>query len=133
MKMMSSKKKKKKKKKKTKLVIGIFKMNELNTPQIAEILKECGLAYLPEAHCYLISGKVRIDATKEDLTSQISEEDILKEVPIEIEQIGDYKVDVQSFPEKLACGKQIEYGFRGSLENPWKVHWCFVNTGIKFD
>ncbi|MFN8320044.1 MAG: hypothetical protein U0V54_11560 [Saprospiraceae bacterium] len=104
--------------KKTKLVIGIFKMNELNTPQIAEILKECGLAYLPEAHCYLISGKVRIDATKRGFNIADFEEDILKEVPIEIEQIGDYKVDVH---KAFLKNWHVENKLNMDLEDLWKI------------
>jgi len=104
--------------KKTKLVIGIFKMNELNTPQIAEILKENGLAYLPEAHCYLISGKARIDATKRGFNIADFEEDILKEVPIEIEQIGDYKVDVH---KAFLKNWHVENKLNMDLEDLWKI------------
>lgn len=78
----------------TKLVIGIYKMNGKNTPEIAALLKERGLAFIPEAHCYLIDGQARIDATKRGFNIADFEEDILKEIPIEIEQIGDYKVDM---------------------------------------
>jgi len=104
--------------KKTKLVIGIFKMNELNTPQIAEILKECGLAYLPEAHCYLISGKARIDATKRGFNIADFEEDILKEIPIEIEQIGDYKVDMH---KDFLKNWLVENKLNLDLEDLWKI------------
>lgn len=104
--------------KKTNLVIGIFKMNELNTPQIAEILKENGLAYLPEAHCYLISGKARIDATKRGFNIADFEEDILKEIPIEIEQIGDYKVDMhKDFLKNWLVEKKLNL----DLEDLWKI------------
>lgn len=45
------------------LVIGIYKMNELNTPKIENELTKNSIEYIPEAHCYLkINGK-RIDLT----------------------------------------------------------------------
>src|SRR5690349_8378681 len=35
-----------------KLIVGIFKMNAINTPVIAPLLKQNDLQYIPEAHCY---------------------------------------------------------------------------------
>jgi hypothetical protein len=35
------------------LTLGIFDMNERNTPGVGGVLARYGLAYVPEAHCYL--------------------------------------------------------------------------------
>ena len=76
------------------LVVGIYRMNENNTPQASNILKENGLTYLPEAHCYLKSGSRRIDATLPGFDIASFEEDILEEMVINIEQIADFKVNM---------------------------------------
>ena len=46
------------------LVLGIYPMNESNTPGIGSVLTASSLDYIPEAHCYLSYGGVRIDLTK---------------------------------------------------------------------
>ena len=75
------------------LVIGIYEMQERNTPGVGPILKEYGLASLPEAHCYLRFYGNRIDVTRavaakssEPVTRFLHEEDITPE------QIGGYKI-----------------------------------------
>ena len=35
------------------LIMGIYKMNEINTPKIGNTLVNNKLNYIPEAHCYL--------------------------------------------------------------------------------
>nr|MBC7612341.1 hypothetical protein [Pseudopedobacter sp.] len=75
-----------------KLMIGIFKMNSLNTPKVAKILGLYGLSYLPEAHNYLRSSNQIIDCSH----SKSSEADFINELMVEIEiypeQIIDFKV-----------------------------------------
>ena len=73
------------------LVLGIYEMQERNTPGVGPILKKYGLADLPEAHCYLLYRSNRIDVTREIAASQevISRFDY--EQDIDAEQIGDYK------------------------------------------
>jgi hypothetical protein len=36
-----------------KLILGLFRMNAINTPKISETLKKSKLVYIPEAHNYL--------------------------------------------------------------------------------
>ena len=38
---------------KVRLIVGLFKMSEKNTPEISSTLFKHNLAYIPEAHCYL--------------------------------------------------------------------------------
>ena len=72
------------------LVLGIYEMNERNTPGVGPTLQKYKLATLPEAHCYLRYRGNRIDVTREidppeAMTALLVEEDI------DPEQIGDYK------------------------------------------
>ena len=46
-----------------KLTVGIFLMTKQNTPGVAEVLRQTGLAGIPEAHCYLKFGSCRYDYT----------------------------------------------------------------------
>ncbi|MBK7790721.1 MAG: hypothetical protein IPJ54_19665 [Saprospiraceae bacterium] len=74
------------------LILGLFKMNAKNTPQVGNVLAENGLNYIPEAHCYLRINGQRVDATKEGFDINHFTNDILTEMVINVEQIGDYKV-----------------------------------------
>jgi len=75
------------------LFIGIFKMNEQNTPKIFPILSENKIEYIPEAHCYLkINGKV-VDVTSENSLFEKIENDILEEIEIKPNQVVDFKVE----------------------------------------
>lgn len=74
------------------LVIGIYKMNELNTPKIGTELTKNSIEFIPEAHCYLkIKGK-RTDLTTRKSEFQKIENDIIQEKKIEPEQVADFKV-----------------------------------------
>lgn len=75
------------------LVVGIYEMNESNTPGVGGVLSRHGLRYLPEAHCYLRYGSVRIDITRalenapaEGIAHFLHEEDIAPA------QVGEYKI-----------------------------------------
>ncbi len=74
------------------LVIGIYKMNQMNTPKIGNVLSNNSLIYIPEAHCYLkIDGK-QIDFTSKTSDIRLIENDIVEELEIEPEQVGEFKV-----------------------------------------
>jgi hypothetical protein len=75
------------------LVIGIYRMNERNTPGVGRVLAASGLEYVPEAHCYLRYLGDRIDVTRE-IASGPAEPiaHFLYEEDIAPEQIGDYKI-----------------------------------------
>lgn len=76
-----------------KLLIGIYKMSETNTPKIGQVLSENNLDYIPEAHCYLKVNDEIIDATS--ITSDFDKikNDILQEIEIESFQVADFKID----------------------------------------
>lgn len=100
------------------LFIGVFKMNEENTPKIGNILTTNNLRYIPEAHCYLKVNDVPIDVTsKESFYDKIKNE-ILIEIEIEPEQVIEYKVNYhQQFIKKWIIEKKINKSF----EEIWKI------------
>lgn len=76
-----------------KLFIGLFKMNEQNTPKIAPLLSNYNLEYIPEAHCYLkIDGNV-VDVTSETSFYENIKNDILEEIEIEPNQVSEFKIN----------------------------------------
>lgn len=45
------------------LMLGLYEMSQDNTPGVGPVLEAEGLAAVPEAHCYLMSGNQRYDFT----------------------------------------------------------------------
>lgn len=45
------------------LIVGIYRMSEANTPGVEAVLTAAGLPYILEAHCYLESENQRFDFT----------------------------------------------------------------------
>lgn len=74
------------------LTLGVYEMNEENTPGVGEVLAGYGLEYIPEAHCYLAYEDDRFDFTRADDGAEPIER-FLAEEPIRPAQIGDYKVE----------------------------------------
>lgn len=75
-----------------KLMLGIFKMNGRNTPQIIPELRQYGLDYLPEAHNYLRYQNSVIDITKPGFMLSADSGELLTEHEIQVSQITDYKI-----------------------------------------
>jgi hypothetical protein len=77
------------------LLLGIYLMHGRNTPGVGKVLARYGLKEVPEAHCYLRSGKRRIDVTRVmESHPADSITQFLHEETISPDQIGDYKVEV---------------------------------------
>ncbi len=76
-----------------KLIVAIYKMNNLNTPQIGSILTDNYIDWLPEAHCYLHLKNERFDFTFEKSSIHSIEKDILSETIFEPQEVLNYKVD----------------------------------------
>ncbi|WP_269222869.1 hypothetical protein [Flavobacterium sp. IMCC34518] len=74
-----------------KLIIGIYKMNEINT-KIGTILSDNSIDFIPEAHCYLKIDKNRIDCTTPKSNFAKIEKDLLEEIEIEPYQVGEFKI-----------------------------------------
>ena len=75
------------------LMLGIFKMSKVNTPQITKTLEKYDLTYIPEAHNYLSFNEQIIDCTKMGFGAANFEADLMVEIAIEAHQITDFKVD----------------------------------------
>ncbi len=75
------------------LVVGMYRMHKVNTPKIGNTLAENGLAYIPEAHCYLRLNNQRIDVTTPDADIEHLTGDIFQEFEIAPEQVNTFKVD----------------------------------------
>ena len=75
------------------LILGIYKMNGINTPKVSSVLQNYGLEYLPEAHCYLEVEGEKIDLTSPSAAYHNFAKDVLEEQRIEPKQVGDFKVN----------------------------------------
>jgi hypothetical protein len=62
------------------LIIGIYKMNEKNTPGIGSVIKDNQLDYIPEAHCYIRHHYEVIDVTRQESIYNSIKNDILEEI-----------------------------------------------------
>ena len=78
--------------KNVKLYIGIFKMNETNTPKLGDLLSNNKIEYIPEAHCYLKINQVPVDVTTVDSFYDKIKQDIVEEIEITPNQVSDFKV-----------------------------------------
>ncbi len=74
------------------LTLGIYAMDERNTPGVGRVLDLYGLPFIPEAHCYLTYQGERIDITRSGVEPAEPITQFLAEETIAPEQIGDYKV-----------------------------------------
>lgn len=74
------------------LTLGIYEMNERNTPGVGEVLTAHELESIPEAHCYLRYEDDRFDFTRADDGADPIDQ-FLHEESIHPTQIGDYKVE----------------------------------------
>jgi hypothetical protein len=75
------------------LMVGIYQMNERNTPGVGAVLQRYNLVSLPEAHCYLRGFSKRIDVTREIRPSEPIAE-FIHEEEITPNQIGAYKTNL---------------------------------------
>ena len=95
----------------THLFIGIYKMSNINTPGIGDILKNHNLDYIPEAHTYLKYNSAILDYTSN--ASFSFEEYLLFEEKILPKQITNYKVNLhQSYIKKWIVEESIPYSFK---------------------
>ena len=107
------------------LILGMYKMNAINTPKIGDTLLKNNLSYLPEAHCYLkISGK-RVDVTTAQSDIENIVDHILIEKEIQPNQVIDFKVAYhQKFLKKWIKENKIPFTFH----EIWKIReQCIIN------
>jgi hypothetical protein len=96
------------------LRLGIYEMDADNTPGVGPVLRRHGLESVPEAHCYLAYGGLRVDLTHAQHTEPV--EDFLHEETIEPEGIGAYKVDMhRRFVREWALQRDLDF------EQVWRI------------
>lgn len=76
-----------------KLCLALYRMNHINTPKIGNIIEGSGLAYIPEAHCYLMLNNQRIDVTSPNADIANLAAYLIEEIEIEPEQVNIFKVE----------------------------------------
>ena len=102
------------------LMLGIYLMNERNTPGVGRVLARHGLADIPEAHCYLMHDGVRIDITRDITHRTEAIAALLYEEQIAPPQVGVYKV--QMHQEFLRNWLQtMEFGKSWTFDELWRV------------
>jgi hypothetical protein len=112
-----------------KLVLGIYKMNRQNTPNIGNVLLENKIEFMPEAHCYLKIDNKRTDITTNNSDFEKIERDILNELEIEPEQVAEFKVEYhKDFLTKWISENRIDREFN----EIWKIREkCIENLTKK--
>ena len=111
------------------LILGIYKMDEKNTPKIGTVLTENNIRFIPEAHCYLKINSKRKDITAEDSDFTNLKNDILEEIEITPEQVADFKVVYhQKFLKKWILENKIKHTFN----QLWTIReQCIANLSKK--
>ncbi len=95
-----------------KLVIGMYKMSESNTPKIGTELSTHNIDYIPEAHCYLKIGNTPVDVTSKESHFDTIKNDILQEKEIIPEQVTKYKVQYhKDFLKTWITDQKIKFDF----------------------
>lgn len=99
-----------------KLIIGIFKMNEENTPQLTSILEKYNLKYIPEAHTYLKFQDILYDCTSSHSSALNFSNDLIEEIEINPKQIDQFKVNYhKDYLQNWIKDKSL------SLDKIWKI------------
>lgn len=74
------------------LILGIYRMNESNTPRLKGLLSVYNLSFLPEAHTYLRHNGITYDLTFPNSSFDSLKNDIIIEETILPHQVINYKV-----------------------------------------
>ncbi|GHC65411.1 hypothetical protein [Ulvibacter litoralis] len=100
------------------LIVGIYRMNQYNTPKIGNELKDHSIEFIPEAHCYLkINGK-RIDLTTRTSEFKKIEKDIIQEKEIKPEQVAEYKIEYhKDYIKHWLINEKMKFSF----DQIWKI------------
>lgn len=92
------------------LMLGIFKMNGINTPKVKETLEKFGIEYIPEAHNYLKINSVIYDCTTENSSEINFVPDLLEEMEIKPEDVSSKKIEIhQNFLKNWCFENQLNF------------------------
>ncbi|PVH25218.1 hypothetical protein [Sphingobacterium corticibacter] len=101
------------------LMLGIFKMNALNTPKIGSTLFKYGLEYIPEAHTYLKYDQNYFDFTRENAAPEDFLDDLMYEIEIKPDDVHLRKVEIHRDFLQEWLWERPEIPF--SLEELWQI------------
>ena len=101
------------------LMLGIFRMNALNTPRVGNTLSENYLYYIPEAHTYLKYEDNYFDFTKRTSSPGSFINDLLFETEIQPSEINRHKIRIHRafLVHWLTENNNISY----SLDEIWEI------------
>ncbi|MDF2378984.1 MAG: hypothetical protein P1V18_02035 [Candidatus Gracilibacteria bacterium] len=71
-----------------KIIVGIFMMNEENTPGVGPTLSKHKMFHIPEAHCYLMMNNIRYDFTKIGCRETLPKDFSIEEHNISLETLA---------------------------------------------
>ena len=95
-----------------KLILGMYKMNIFNTPNIGNVIDKSNLNFIPEAHCYLKIDSERIDFTSNNSDFNRIKNDVMLEKEIEPHQVAKFKVEFhKAFVKKWIKEDEILFSF----------------------
>lgn len=100
------------------LVLGIYSMQERNTPGVGPVLQQYGLDHIPEAHNYLQYQGQRLDYTGLTADTESPFESLSVETIIQAHEIGARKVDIHKKYLQLWLD-QNDHPF--TLAEIWKI------------
>ena len=94
------------------LMVGIYPMDDYNTPGVGAVLAEAGLASIPEAHCWIEHRGTPIDLTGPDAQALFGRRRFVHVEEIAPEQAEGYKTALhRRFMEGIGVGGM----------DPWRV------------
>lgn len=102
-----------------KLMLGIFKMNAINSPKVENTLSNNHLQYIPEAHTYLKFDNSYFDFTKSGASANDFLNDLLIEKEIQPNEINQHKIRIHKdyLDYWLHNNSNINY----SIEEIWSI------------
>jgi hypothetical protein len=108
------------------LMVGIYQMREDNTPGVGRVLAEFGIAFIPEAHCYLAYRGKRVDLTRHGFEASEGINEFFAEMAIDPSGIGELKTQ---FHQNYIKG---EYGSLG-FERVWSAREACIKALSELD
>lgn len=98
------------------LMLGIFKMNGVNTPKVKETLEKFGIDYIPEAHNYLKINSIIYDCTTENSSEINFVNGLMDEFEILPNDVIQKKIEIHQIFLKNWC-LENDYQF----EEIWRI------------
>lgn len=101
------------------LILGIYEMNEQNTPGVGKILEETGLHAIPEAHCWLRYRGQDTDLTFAEAESFADKKIFLHTEVIKPEQSTEYKMELHR--SQLRAWLRLHDRINITLAKAWSI------------